>query len=208
MGFMDNLSSLGLDKKGRDALRAAWILRAAILALLLLSGCRAAQIDHPLAHSLATSPTEPVRLRDVPFAVGSQVDEIFPLLIAEERVLIAARDLEGLAALWDTNAQIIDQRSTEEPEDDYIWRGIPALLDRYELAVFPFSPPPIEPPSDLVITCRNGQSSPSAAEDENETACLEIDFAEGLILDAKNGGDLWSFVYREGRWWLLQLRYN
>lgn len=179
-----------------------WSLGLAIV----FSGCSQSQeLQHP-SSAVATF-EQSIELQDIPFTSGKQIEDVFPLLIAEERLAIAARDLERLAALWDTNAQIIDKRSTSNTEDDYIWRGISAILDRYEVAVFPFDPPPIEPPRDLSLACNDEQINVSIDAKE-QLSCLENGVVENLVLDVTSGGDMWSFVYRKGRWWIWQLKYN
>lgn len=107
-------------------------------------------------------------------------------LILDERAAAIAGDAATLAALWAANAVIVDGRATADPADDYTWRGQAAILDRYHLAVFPAPPPPLAP-TDLA------------------GAIIEIAGTEATV---RLGGDHWRMALIDGRWQLLELRYN
>lgn len=103
-----------------------------------------------------------------------------------ERLAAGDGDLGLLRQLWAVDARIVDGRGTPEDSDDYVWAGRDAILDRYELAVFPAPPPPL---------------------DNAQLAALAIT-VEGGTAQAELGVDRWRFVYRDGRWLLAELRYN
>jgi hypothetical protein len=148
------------------------------MALLLLAACTDSA---PVA-----APSAPVSPLPPPAFVAAPPNEALPAMVAAERQASIAGNLALLAQLWATDARIIDGRHAPTPEDDYIWSGRPAILDRYELAVFPSPPPPL--PADAFVEAQihvNG-----------DQASLERE------------GDLWRFIFRDGRWWLLELRYN
>lgn len=148
--------------------------------------------------------TNEYALADAGLSEALPASELFPLLIAEERVAIADRDMGKLAALWVANGTIIDQRATKKTEDDYIWQGRTAILDRYELAVFRYSPPLIQPPTDLTYTCDS-----EALQDDMVTGCWDDEPMEGEVVHVRReNGDVWQFIFVENRWWFLQLQYN
>ena len=107
-----------------------------------------------------------------------------PALSVAERMASGARDLATLSSLWHSNARIVDGRNTSDPVDDYIWQDLAAILDRYELAVFPNPPPPFE-----------GVPAFDISHDE---------FSATVV----NGVDEWQFTYSGGRWWISELAYQ
>jgi hypothetical protein len=142
---------------------------------LLLAACRA-----PIAPPTGT----PVVLAQPPAFVGAEPDEALPALLRAERQGAIDRDLELLTQLWASDGRIVDGRSTPATDDDYIWNGHAAVLDRYLVAVFPNPPPPLEATAPFSFT-------------------FDGDFAY-----LHNGVDDWTFVHRDNRWWLLELNYN
>ncbi len=98
-----------------------------------------------------------------------------------ERNAAAAHDLLTLGALWAEDARITERRDAADASDDYTWQGREAILDRYEVAVFPNPPTPLDAPPDASVTIAG------------ETATLV------------NGVDAWTFVWRDGRWWIAEL---
>lgn len=111
-------------------------------------------------------------------------EEAIPFLIAAERAAAGAGDQATLAHLWDEDAQIVDGRGTPAPDDDYVWPGRAAILDRYVLAVFPSPPPPLDGLDGLTM------------------------MVEGSEASAMHGGDRWRFIQRDGRWWISELVYS
>lgn len=148
----------------------------------------------PSSHDQRTRQLEP------PEFVFQDASIAFPQFISAERRAIAEKSLDTLALLWAADAQIIDQRGTENTEDDYIWDSRRAILDRYTVVVFRFPPPLIDPPGDLRLRCAGGSV------EENSNLCL-VSPQEGTIVYANREGDEWQFGYRDGRWWILGLAY-
>lgn len=143
--------------------------------LLLLAGC---------STEARTLPT-PIPTAAAPAFVAAPADQALPSLVLAERQASAAADLSILAQLWSVDATIVDSRGTSEAQDDYIWTGRPAILDRYRLAVFP-SPPPLLNEADL------------------QTAAIELDGDQATL---QRNGDRWRFVQQDGRWWIQELVY-
>src|SRR5215216_5075995 len=77
-----------------------------------------------------------------PPIVSATAPETLPALIVAERQASITGNLPLLAALWANDGRIVDGRGSAELNDDYRWVGRAAILDRYELAVFPAPPPP------------------------------------------------------------------
>ena len=111
------------------------------------------------------------------------IETALPALIAAERTAARSQDLPTLAQLWTHDARIVDSRGTDDLAAAYVWQGRDAILDRYELAVFPAPPPPLAEPFDLVF------------EQHGDTATATLN------------NDFWRFIFAEGRWWLQELRY-
>lgn len=162
---------------GEASIHQGWTLAA----LLLATACSAPQpsaLQRPLPAPIPTA-AAPAFVTDPP-------EQALPALVMAERQASIAGDLATLAQLWAADARIVDGRGTPDPDDDYVWSGRAALLDRYRLAVFPSPPPPLAE-SDLL----NAQLS---LQDDQATL--------------QRNGDHWRFVRRDGRWWLLELVYN
>jgi hypothetical protein len=144
-------------------------LLAALLpaALLLLAACAPPATRPPLPAQATV--TLPAAIAGDPAA-----------LVTAERNAAAARDLATLALLWDEEATLTEVRGAGG-DDDYRWAGRAAILDRYEVAVFPAPPPPLDAPLVLAVA-QNGD--------------------QATVL---NGIDSWQFVRRDGRWWIASL---
>lgn len=119
-----------------------------------------------------------------PAFVTEDAASALPRLIAAERQASIDKDLALLAQLWTEASRIVDGRGTAATEDDYIWAGRAAILDRYRVAVFVNPPPPLAVPDDLN---------------------MQID---GATASVRLGQDQWRFVREGGRWWLAELRYS
>jgi len=146
-----------------------------MLLALLLAGCARSPQFLPLIPPAATAPS--------PAFVTAAPALALPQLIGAERAAARSGDLALLAQLWAPDARIIDSRGTPDPADDYRWQGRAALLDRYQVAVFPSPPPAFDTPPAPVLT-------------------VDGDSAHGQLAN-----DRWLFVYRAGRWWLQELAY-
>jgi hypothetical protein len=112
--------------------------------------------------------------------------EILPALVVAEREASIEGNLPLLATLWAEDARIVDGRGSPETSDDYVWAGRAAILDRYEMAVFPAPPPPL-----------------TLADLADATLTEDGDSATMI-----HEGDHWRFVLQDGRWWLQELVYS
>ena len=117
-------------------------------------------------------------------AQSTDVAAVTALILAERQAAID-HNLALLSQLWAEDARIVDGRGNAASADDYIWQGRAALLDRYVVAVFPFTLPPL----------------PSL----DATAHIAVTGAEATV---KNGNDDWRLVKIGERWWLWELRYS
>jgi hypothetical protein len=112
--------------------------------------------------------------------------DTLPTLTVAEREASITGNLPFLEILWAEDGRIVDGRGSAQASDDFIWRGRAAILDRYQLAVFPAPPPPLTFP-DLA------------------NATLTVEGESATLI---NGVDRWRFVFQDGRWWLQELVYN
>jgi hypothetical protein len=151
----------------RGSLLSAWVV-------LWLGGC-GGPLTAPPRPSAATAAS--------PAVAFLSTEEALPGLVAAEREASIAGDLAMLETLWTPDARIIDGRNTATADDDYVWDGRDAILDRYVVAVFP-NPPPAATFEDLKIDVN----------DQTATGHIQ--------------GDRWRFVFAEGRWWLAELTYQ
>lgn len=120
----------------------------------------------------------------MPAFVTAPIEEAAPHLVAAERQAAIDRDLNTLAQLWAPDSRVVDARGTTAAEDDLVWAGLPAVLDRYVVAVFPNPPPSL---------------------DDLDGARLQVDGAQATFAVDH---DRWRLVYAEGRWWLAELTYS
>lgn len=189
----------------------------------VIIGCQAVHDQPSGNHERVDVDMTQVNAEPPEFVYGDAQTSI-PYFISEERLAIQARDLARLESLWAEDAKIIDARGTEDMNDDYVWKGRAAILDRYVLAVFPFPPPIVDPPTDFRFTC-DGQGldrvpmhhdkSASVEEIARENdvldripTCLQNRPRNGVTVTATRGVDRWHFVFRRGRWWILELTYD
>lgn len=149
-----------------------------ILVLFLVGGCGRT----PLPLDARATPTPPVVVT-LPAFVAGRAEEAIPQMIAAEREASRTGNLPLLAALWAEEGRIVDTRGTVEEGDDFVWPNRAALLNRYEIAVFPAPPPGLAELPQPQITVAGERAT------------------------AVNGNDTWQFVWRTGRWWLEELRY-
>jgi hypothetical protein len=161
----------------KSVLRILWWCVPTYLASMLLAACAAQpQTPSPSPTAIPTTPT---------LVTEASGDTLATLIVAEREASIRG-DAPLLAALWAEDGRIIDGRGSVTQDDDYVWAGRAAILDRYEVAVFAAPPPP--------LTLEQFDSAVPSVEGESAT----------LIY----GNDRWRFVQREGRWWLYELTYS
>jgi hypothetical protein len=127
-------------------------------------------------------PTPPATAA-APSFVTAAAEEAIPQFIVAEREASRTGDLALLAQLWAEDARIVDTRGTEDAADDFVWPSRTAILNRYEVAVFPAPPPGLADPPSPAIT------------------------VNGATAVAVNGNDTWRFVQEGDRWFLVELQY-
>jgi hypothetical protein len=152
-----------------------WAILLTLLATLALTGCAR---KAPVLPTPAPQPTP-----TAPAFVAAAAAVALPQLVASERDAAIRGDRPLLAQLWAPDARIVDSRGTSEPADDFSWSGRAAILNRYDLAVFPSPPPAFATPPAF---------TPQVA---------------GDIAAATLGNDAWRFQWDGQRWWLLELQY-
>ncbi len=105
-----------------------------------------------------------------------------------------AQDIAGLMDLWADDAVITDAKHTpDDATDDATWRGKDAIRSRYVVLVFPGNP--------QAAGARDVQVQVSG---DKATATSTT----AIGSEVSRGGDRWSFVKRDGRWWIASLTYN
>ncbi len=121
-------------------------------------------------------------------------EEAIRQLIRQEGEGVVAQDLDGLMALWLSEGSVADAKHTpDDPNDDARWRGRDAIRERYQVLVFP--------------------GAPSVAGAVDVQITLDGDKAVALSTtrigdEVSPGGDRWTFVKRDGRWYIESLTYN
>ena len=159
------------------------------LCLLCLVGLSACAVPPP--SPLGPRPTAAVRPPTPQPATAEEA--IRQLILAEGRGLVS-QDIAGLMDLWATDAVISDAKHTPANDaDDAHWRGRDAIRSRYVVLVFPGNPQAAGA-TDIQITL---------AGDKATAASTTVIGGE-----VSPGGDRWSFVKRDGRWWIAGLTYN
>jgi hypothetical protein len=115
-------------------------------------------------------------------------------LIAAEGAAVVRQDITGLVDLWADDGVIVDARHTPaDAIDDATWRGRDAIRSRYVVLVFP------------------GNAQAAGARDiKVEIAGDKASAGSTTVIgsEVSPGGDRWTFVKRNGRWWIQSLTYN
>jgi ketosteroid isomerase-like protein len=115
-------------------------------------------------------------------------------LIVLEGAGVVSQDLAGLMGLWADDAVIADARHTpDDVSDDARWRGRDAIRDRYVVLVFPGAP-----------SSAGAAAIDLAIEGDAATATSTTSIGD----EVAPLGDRWTFVRRDGRWWISSLTYN
>ena len=169
-------------------MRVLWryFFSVALLVLLAIASCGA-----PRASTLGTKPTAPAR---APTAQPANDEEAIRQLVAAEGAAVVHQDLTGLMDLWADDAVIADAKHTpNDLSDDATWAGKDAIRSRYVVLVFPGNPQAAGA-RDVMIDITGDQGSASS------TTVIGSEVAQG--------GDRWTFVKRDGRWWIESLTYN
>jgi hypothetical protein len=158
-----------------------------VLVCLVLTGC-AAPVTAPAASRRPTlAPTTPVP------QPADDAEAIRQLILLEGQGVVR-QDIAGLTNLWALDAEIADARhAPDQPADDARWRGRDAIRERYALLVFPANPA-VNSPTDIEITIEGDRAAAVST--------------TRIGHEVSPGGDRWSFVKRDGRWWIAGLMYN
>ncbi len=157
-----------------------------LLVLVGIASCGA-----PRPSTLGEKPTVVPR---TPTRQPASDDEAVRQLIAAEGAAVVAQDIAGLMDLWADDAVITDAKHTpDDATDDATWRGKDAIRSRYVVLVFPGNP--------QAAGARDVQVQVSG---DKATATSTT----AIGSEVSRGGDRWSFVKRDGRWWIASLTYN
>jgi hypothetical protein len=157
------------------------------LVCLVLAGCAAPVIAPAPGRSPTPAPATPI-------AQPADATEAIRQLILLEGQGVVRQDIAGLTNLWAADAVITDAKHTpDQPGDDARWPGRDAIRERYTVLVFPANPA-LNSPTDIQVVI----------DGDRATAISTTRIGQ----EVSPGGDRWSFVKREGRWWIAGLTYN
>lgn len=169
-------------------MRRSMRLALGIAALLLIAACGGGPVAPPRPQPTVAAPASTRTPQPATDA------EAIRSLIRLEGEGVVNEDLAGLMGLWAEDAVITDARHTpDDASDDARWKGRDAIRERYVVLVFPGAP-----------------SSAGAREIE---LAIDGDLATAASTtvigdEVAPRGDRWSFVRRDGRWWIAGLTYN
>ncbi len=162
-----------------------------LLVLVALGACNA---QRPVS-SLGTRPTQ---VSYTPTPQPANADEAIRQLVVLEGRNLVSQDIEGLMGLWAEDATVTDAKHTpDDPADDARWEGRDAIRERYVVLVFPGNPQTAGDPN-IAITIEGEAEGATATAVGTSTIGGEV----------SPGGDRWTFVKRDGRWWISSLTYN
>ncbi len=129
-----------------------------------------------------------------PTPVPANDEEAIRQLLRAESNGVVHQDMALLAELWAEDATVTDAKHTSDiADDDAVWHGIDAILDRYVVLVFPGNPQFAEPAGIEIVV-----------EGDRATARSTTQIGD----EVSPGGDLWSFSRCDGRWCIQALTYN
>jgi ketosteroid isomerase-like protein len=121
-------------------------------------------------------------------------EEAVRRLIEAEGAAVVSQDIAALMDLWAEEAAITDAKHTpDDAGDDAKWRGKDAIRARYVTLVFPGNPQ-TGGAVDIVVAIAGDRATAAS------TTRIGSELAPG--------GDRWSFIKRDGRWWIESLTYN
>jgi ketosteroid isomerase-like protein len=162
-------------------------LSAALLVLIAAASCA----TPPPGSTLGEKPTSIPR---APTTQPATDDEAVRRLIEAEGALVVAQDIGALMELWAEDGTITDAKHTPaDASDDATWRGRDAIRARYVTLVFPGNPQS-GGAVDVIVTIDGDRASATSTTRIGE--------------ELAPAGDQWSFVKRDGRWWIDSLTYN
>jgi len=162
-------------------------LSVGLLILVAAASCTA----RPPVSALGAKPTLPPR---TPTPQPATDEEAVRRLVEAEGATVVSQDISALMDLWADDATITDARHTpDDAGDDAIWRGKDAIRARYVTLVFPGNPQ-AGGAVDVHVTIDGDRAAATS------TTRIGDELAPG--------GDRWTFVKRDGRWWIESLTYN
>ncbi len=158
----------------------------ALLVLLGMASCTA-----PRASTLGDKPT------DAPRALTPQAandEDAIRQLVAAEGAAVVGQDIGALMELWADDAVVTDAKHTpNDTSDDATWQGRDAIRSRYVVLVFPGNP-----------QSAGGQDLQVQVTGDKAT----VTSTTAIGSEVSQAGDRWTFVKRDGRWWIGSLTYN
>lgn len=153
-----------------------------LFTLLLLVACRPSTSTPPYASPRTPTP------------VPANDEEAIRQILRAESEGVVRQDMTLLAELWAEDATVTDAKHTpDRADDDAVWHGIDAILDRYVVLVFPGNPQFAEPASIEIVV-----------EGDRATARSTTQIGD----EVSPGGDLWTFSRCGERWCIQSLTYN
>jgi hypothetical protein len=164
------------------------LISCILLAIVALGACTAprraaAPASQPVARPAGTATPPP-----------ATDEEAIRQLVVLEGQDVVSQDIEGLMDLWAVDATVTDAKNTPaDTTDDARWSGTDAIRDRYVVLVFPGAPATAGDPA-VKITIEGDKATAAGT----TTIGSEV----------SPGGDRWTFVRRDGRWWIESLTYN
>lgn len=162
-----------------------------LLLLLLIGSGLAGCAGGATPSSLGPRPTLVSR---TPTPQPATAEEAIRQLVLLEGQGVVSQDISGLMNLWAADAVVRDAKHTpDNANDDARWQNRDAIRERYVALVFPGNPG-LNSPADIRITITG------------DTA--EATSTTRIGGEISPGGDRWTFVKREGRWWISGLTYN
>jgi hypothetical protein len=161
------------------------LLSLSLLCVVALTACGApAGQPGPQPSTAAGAPTP---------QPASAEEAIRQLILLEGRGVVS-QDITGLMNLWAPEAVITDAKHTpSNPDDDAHWRGRDAIRSRYVVLVFPGNPQ-VAGARDIHVTIEGDKATATST--------------TVIGSEVSPGGDRWTFVRRDGRWWIAGLTYN
>ncbi len=154
-----------------------------LLSLLLLSACRPGSVLSPSS-----------QMERTPTPVPANAEQAIRQLVQAESDGVIGQDMTLLAEIWAEDARVTDAKHTPDvSDDDAVWNGVDAILDRYVVLVFPGNPQTAGP-IDVEIT----------VDGDHATARSTTRIGN----EVSPGGDLWTFSRCGERWCIQSLTYN
>lgn len=166
------------------------VLLLSLICLLLV--LTAAACAAPATAPIQPAPTTSAARTSVP--QPADPNAAINQLLRLEGEGVVAQDIAALMDLWLSEGVVTDAKHTpDDPKDDATWRGRDAIRERYQVLVFPAAPAAAGPVDVQIVLDGDRATATSTTRIGNEVS---------------PGGDRWTFVKRDGRWWIESLTYN